>query len=93
MTNSNSMLRQTIYYPYSWALQFARGSVLSLLVDSPGYEVSEWARFLTLTWPEPETRTSGKVALFVLNRDLSRAHAVEINWQDQAPARHCLQSC
>ncbi len=48
MTNSNGMLRQTIYYPYSWALQFA---------------------------------------LFILNRDLSKAHAVEINWQDQAPAR------
>jgi alpha-N-arabinofuranosidase len=29
----------------------------------------------------------GKVSLFVLNRDLSKAHAIEINWQDQAPAK------
>ena len=35
MTNANGLLRQTIYYPYSWALQFARGSVLNLLVESP----------------------------------------------------------
>ena len=40
MTNANGMFRQTIYYPYSWALQYARGSVLNLLVESPTYEVT-----------------------------------------------------
>jgi len=87
MTNSNSMLRQTIYYPYSWALQFARGSVLNLLVDSPGYEVSGMGQVPYLDVAGTRDPDSGKVALFVLNRDLSKAHAVEINWQDQAPAR------
>ena len=87
MTNSSSMLRQTIYYPYSWALQFARGSVLNLLVDSPGYEVSGMGQVPYLDVAGTRDRDSGKVALFVLNRDLSKAHPVEINWQDQAPAR------
>ena len=32
MTNASSLLRQTIYYPYNWALQYARGAVLNLLV-------------------------------------------------------------
>src|SRR5437667_6439057 len=41
MTNANGMFRQTIYYPYSWALQFARGSVLNLQIESPTYEVKE----------------------------------------------------
>src|SRR5205807_852960 len=40
MTNSSGLLRQTIYYPYKWALQYARGAVLNLLVESPTYEVS-----------------------------------------------------
>ena len=40
MTNPNGLFRQTIFYPYSWALQFARGSVLNLLVESPTYEVT-----------------------------------------------------
>jgi alpha-L-arabinofuranosidase len=87
MTNPNGTLRQTIFYPYSWALQFARGSVLNLLVDSPGYEVSGMGQvpYLDVAGTiDPESR---KVSLFVLNRDLSKAHAVEINWQDQAPAR------
>lgn len=87
MTNSNGMLRQTIYYPYSWALQFARGSVLNLLVDSPGYEVSGMGQVSYLDVAGTTDLESGKVSLFVLNRDLSKAHAVEINWQDKAPAR------
>src|SRR2546427_1608913 len=40
MTNPTGLFRQTIYYPYSWALQFARGNVLNVLVQSPTYEVS-----------------------------------------------------
>src|SRR6202011_5489521 len=40
MTNASGLYRQTIYYPYAWALQFARGSALELLVESPAYEVS-----------------------------------------------------
>jgi alpha-L-arabinofuranosidase len=87
MTNSNGMLRQTIYYPYSWALQFARGSVLNLLVDSPGYQVSGLGQVGYLDVAGTTDPESGEVSLFVLNRDLSKAHAVEINWQDKAPAR------
>ena len=40
MTDANGLFQQTIYYPYSWALQFARGAVLDLLVESSTYEVS-----------------------------------------------------
>jgi alpha-N-arabinofuranosidase len=28
----------------------------------------------------------GKVSLFILNRDLAKAHSVEVNWQDKAPS-------
>jgi alpha-N-arabinofuranosidase len=87
MTNPNGTLRQTIFYPYSWALQFARGSVLNLRVDSPGYEVSGMGQVSYLDVAGTIDPESGKVSLFILNRDLSKAHAVEINWQDQAPAR------
>src|SRR5215469_2366504 len=40
MTNGSGLLRQTIFYPYSWALQFAQGAALNLLVESPTYEAS-----------------------------------------------------
>src|SRR5213594_4861521 len=38
MTNENGVLRNTIYYPYAWALQSARGNVLSLVPEGPTYE-------------------------------------------------------
>jgi alpha-N-arabinofuranosidase len=87
MTNPNGFLRQTIYYPYSWALQLARGSVLNLLVDSPSYEVSGMGQVPYLDIAGTMDPDNGKVSLLVLNRDLSKAHAVEVNWQDKAPAR------
>ena len=39
MTNANGLFRQTIFYPYSWALQYARGRVLNVLIESPTYDV------------------------------------------------------
>jgi len=87
MTNPNGLFRQTIYYPYSWALQFARGSVLNLLVESPGYEVAGMGQVPYLDVAGTISSEDRKMSLFVLNRDLSKAHAIEVNWQDKAPAR------
>jgi alpha-L-arabinofuranosidase len=87
MTNPNGLLRQTIYYPYSWALQYARGSVLNLLVESPTYEVAGMGQVPYLDVAGTISNEAGKVSLFVLNRDLSKAHAIEVNWEGNAPAR------
>jgi alpha-L-arabinofuranosidase len=87
MTNPNGLLRQTIYYPYSWALQYARGSVLNLLIESPTYEVAGMGQVPYLDVAGTINNEDGKVSLFVLNRDLSKAHAIEVNWEDNAPAR------
>lgn len=87
MTNPNGLLRQTIYYPYSWALQFARGTVLNLLVESPTYEVAGMGLVPYLDAVATTSTEDGKVALFILNRDLSKSHTIEINWQDKAPGK------
>src|SRR3984893_17094940 len=92
VTNANGLLRQTIFYPYSWALQLARGSALSLLVDSPTYEVSGLGQVPYLDVAGTVNPENGKLCLFVLNRDLSKAHTVEINWQDKAPERVLVSS-
>jgi len=85
MTNANGLFRQTIYYPYDWALQFARGSVLNLMVESSTYEVSGMGAVPHVDVAGTMDPTNGKISIFVLNRDLSKAHIVEINWQDKAP--------
>jgi len=87
MTDANGVLQQTIYYPYSWALQFARGAVLDLLVESSTYEVSGLDQVGHVDVAGSLDHSDGKLALFILNRDLAKAHDVEVVWEDAAPAR------
>jgi alpha-L-arabinofuranosidase len=87
MTNANGLFRQTIYYPYSWALQFARGAALNVLVESSTYDVKGLDQVPHLDVAGSHNAADGSVALFILNRDLQKAHDVEIVWEDQAPTR------
>jgi alpha-L-arabinofuranosidase len=87
MTNPNGLFRQPIYYPYSWGLQMARGAVLSLLSESPVYEVSGIGTVPYLDVVGTFSKENGDVALFVLNRDLTNAHELDVVWEDAAPAR------
>jgi alpha-L-arabinofuranosidase len=87
MTDANGLFRQTIYYPYSWGLQFAKGSVLNLLVESSTYDVSGIDRVAHVDVAGSLDQDAGKLALFLLNRDLSKSHDVEIVWEDAAPAK------
>jgi alpha-N-arabinofuranosidase len=85
MTNANGLLRQTIYYPYSWALEFARGSALELLVESPTYDVSGMGAVSYVDASATHQADTGKIALFLLNRDLAKPHQVEIVWEGSSP--------
>src|SRR5947199_1967551 len=87
LTNSSGLLRQTIYYPYKWALQYARGAVLNLLVESPTYEVSNMGQVPYVDVAGTLSAQDGKVAIFALNRDLSKSRVVEIDWQDRIPGQ------
>jgi alpha-N-arabinofuranosidase len=87
VTNASGLLRQTIYYPYRWALEFAHGNVLNLLVESPTYEVSGVGRVPYLDVAATLHPETGGISMFVLNRDLNKSQTVEIHWQDRAPNR------
>ena len=101
MTNENGVLRNTIYYPYAWALQSARGNVLSLVPEGPAYEVGRLGRqigaggttiaglgrvpYLDVT---ATFDPEGKTAaLFVLNRDLEKPRELVIDWQGATPTK------
>ncbi|HKT90397.1 MAG TPA: alpha-N-arabinofuranosidase [Candidatus Sulfotelmatobacter sp.] len=87
MTNADGLYLQTIYYPYSWGLQFAKGAVLNLLVESPTYDVEGLDKVGYIDVAGALDHDDRKLSLFILNRDLSKAHDVEIVWEDSAPAR------
>jgi alpha-N-arabinofuranosidase len=86
-TNADGLFRQTIYYPYSWALQCARGDVLDLAVESSTYDVKGIGPVPYVDVAGTIGRDSGSVALFILNRDLNKTRDVEIVWRDAQPQR------
>ena len=87
MTNANGLFRQTIYYPYSWGLQMARGAVLNVLSESPSYEVKGIGQVPYLDVTATFEKETGKTSLFILNRDLAKGREIEVMWQDAPPAR------
>jgi len=81
MTNSNGFYRQTIFYPYSWALKYARGSALEVLLEpGPSYEVSGFGQVPFLDVAGTIDQASSTVTIFILNRDLATPHQLELNW-------------
>jgi alpha-L-arabinofuranosidase len=85
-TNADGLFRHTIYYPYSWALQYARGAALNLLVESPTYDVQGLDQVPYLDVSGALDQGTGKIALFILNRDLTKTHQVELVWEDKSPS-------
>ncbi len=88
MTNASGLYRQTIFYPFSWALQYAQGSALEILVESaPTYEVQGIGQVPYLDVAGTYNNPDGSMSLFVLNRDLASAHQFEVNWEDKNAGR------
>jgi alpha-L-arabinofuranosidase len=95
-TNAEKTLRNTIYYPYAWALQYAHGRVLDLMVESETYPIkgeglrADFARdeqvpFLdVVATHDPQ---NGQIAIFMLNRDTTRERDVAIAWQSPTPSK------
>ena len=86
-TNPNGVLRQSIYYPYAWALKYCHGNVLNPAVESETYEVPELGAvpyFDVGGTFEPET---GSTTLLILNRDLVKSRELEVIWREGAPTR------
>ena len=94
VTNETSVLRQSIYYPYAWALQYAHGRVLDLPVESETYPIKaeglrpDFARNDQVPYLDVAATidaTDGRVSVFVLNRDLESERELVLDWRDPVP--------
>ena len=99
MTNSNGILRQSIYYPYSWALQHARGAALSIAPQGPGYRVDKLGMpledgglpipgFGQVAYVDISATLDAdkkSATILMLNRDIEKPQDVEIAWHDLTP--------
>ena len=96
MTNERSVLRQSIFYPYAWALQHASGRVLDLAVESETYAIAgeglqrDFARDdqvpfvdVTVTFDPKD----GHACVLMLNRDTAAERELTLEWRDPTPTR------
>jgi alpha-N-arabinofuranosidase len=96
VTNADGVLRQSIYYPYAWALKYARGRVLDLLVESETYPIkaeglrADFARNDRVPYLDVVATldpANGQVCVLMLNRDLESERELVLDWRDPTPTR------
>ena len=96
VTNETSVLRQSTYYPYAWALQYARGRVLDLFIESETYPIAaaglraDVARDDQVPFVDVVATldpANGKACVLMLNRDLESERELVLDWRDATPTR------
>lgn len=87
MTNETSVLRQTIYYPYLWALRHARGIALDLLVECDTYQPREMGRVGFIDAAATHDPNSGDICILLLNRDIQNEREIKLEFLHSAPSK------
>ncbi len=96
VTNEKSVLRQSIYYPYAWALQYAHGRVLDLQVESETYPIhatglrADFARDEQVPFIDVVVTVdaaTGRACVFMLNRDLESERELMLDWRNPTPTK------
>jgi alpha-L-arabinofuranosidase len=96
VTNERAVLRQSIYYPYAWALRYARGRVLDVRVDTETYPIAaaglqaDFARNEQVPFVDVVATLDApgrQASVLLLNRDLGGEREVVLEWADVTPAR------
>ena len=96
VTNDTGVLRQSTYYPYAWALRYARGRVLDLRVDSETYPIraaglqADFARNDQVPFVDVVATLdaqNGQACVLMLNRDLEGEREIALEWRDITPTR------
>ena len=96
VTNDTGVLRQSIFYPYDWALKYARGRVIDLRIESDTYPIraaglqADFARNADIPFVDivstlnPE---NGEACVLMLNRDVDAEREVVLDWRETTPTR------
>ena len=96
VTNAQGVLRQSIFHPYAWALQYARGRVVDLRVESDVYPIkaeglrADFARNDQVPFVDVAVTVDAATAqacVLMLNRDLDAERELVLEWQAPTPTR------
>jgi alpha-N-arabinofuranosidase len=96
VTNETSVLRQSIWYPYAWALKYTSGRVLDLQVESETYPIragtlrADFNRNADVPFVDvaatfdPEKH---QACVLILNRDVDSERELVLDWRDPVPTK------
>jgi alpha-N-arabinofuranosidase len=96
VTNETSVLRQSIYYPYAWAIKYGRGKVVDLAIESETYPIkaaglrADVARDDQVPFVDVAATidpANHRACVLMLNRDLTAERELLLDWRDAAPTR------
>jgi hypothetical protein len=96
VTNDTGVLRQSTWFPYAWALRYARGRVLDLRVESDMYPITaaglqaDFARNDQVPFVDVVATLdsqNGQACVLMLNRDLDGERELALEWRDITPSR------
>jgi alpha-N-arabinofuranosidase len=96
VTSDTGLLRQSTWFPYAWALRYARGRVLDLRVDAETYPIrsaglqADFARNDQVPFVDVVATLdaqNGQACLLMLNRDLDGERELALEWRDVTPSR------
>ncbi|MDD9955940.1 MAG: hypothetical protein OXP68_06935 [Anaerolineaceae bacterium] len=85
LTETDALLKQSIFYPFLLFSRLARGNSLDLLLQSPRHETKRYGDVPLLdvsATHDPETRLG---ALFLVNRSQSEEALLGFHWQNVRP--------
>jgi alpha-N-arabinofuranosidase len=96
MTSETAVLRQSIYYPYAWALRYARGRVLDVRVEAETYPITaaglqaDFARNDQVPFVDvvaTRDAQNNQTSVLMLNRDLEGERELVLEWAEVTPTR------
>ncbi len=87
VTDGDRVIRQTIYYPYAWALAHAKGLVLDLSTEVQAYDAAPVGRVPFVDVAGTFEPSTGETCLLALNRDLEKPRELRVAWREGAPSR------
>jgi alpha-N-arabinofuranosidase len=85
LTETDNLLKQTIYYPFMLFRRFAEGSSLDALVTSPRYTTAQYGDMPLLDVSATYDAARNAGAVFLVNRCQADSLPVEVIWQNRAP--------
>jgi alpha-N-arabinofuranosidase len=85
LTNNDSLLKQTIYYPFALFSKFAVGAALDVAVTAPSYSTKKFGDMPMIDVSASFDEANNKNSIFIVNRSLTESLPVDLCWQDRKP--------